>query len=46
MPARLKLDFLQKYCTVQRILDLPKTAFFLETASKAVPLREKVGGQV
>ncbi|CAB1108641.1 unnamed protein product [Ectocarpus sp. CCAP 1310/34] len=45
VPARLKLDFLQKYCTVQRILDLPKTAFFLETASKAVPLREKVGGQ-
>ncbi|CAM9365008.1 unnamed protein product [Ectocarpus fasciculatus] len=42
VPARLKLDFLQKYCTVQRILDLPQTAFFLETASKAVPLREKV----
>ncbi|CAM9282411.1 unnamed protein product [Ectocarpus sp. 4 AP-2014] len=42
VPARLKLDFLQKYCTVQRILDLPKTALFLETASKAVPLREKV----
>ncbi|CAM9766919.1 unnamed protein product, partial [Hapterophycus canaliculatus] len=42
VPARIKLDFLQKYCTLERVLDLPKTANLLEIASKAVPLREKV----
>lgn len=42
MPARLKLDFLQKYCTLERILDLPRTANLLEIAGMAVPLREKV----
>lgn len=42
VPARLKLDFLQKYCTLERILELPRIAHLLEIASKAVPLREKV----
>lgn len=42
VPAKLKLDFLQKYCTLERALDLPRTAHLLEIASKAVPLREKV----
>lgn len=42
MPAKLRLDFLQKYCTLERALDLPRTAHLLEIAGKAVPLREKV----
>ncbi|CAM9242850.1 unnamed protein product [Scytosiphon promiscuus] len=42
VPARLKLDFLQKYCTLERVLDLPSMAHLLETASRAVPVREKV----
>ena len=42
VPAKLKLDFLQKYCTLERALDLPRTAHLLEIAGKAVPLREKV----
>lgn len=42
VPAKLKLDFLQKYCTLERALELPRTAHLLEIASKAVPLREKV----
>lgn len=42
VPARLKLDFLQKYSTLERALELPRTVYLLETAGKAVPLREKV----
>lgn len=42
VPARLKLDFLQKYSTLERALELPRTVYLLEIAGKVVPLREKV----
>lgn len=42
VPARLKLEFLQKYSTLERALELPRTVYLLEIAGKAVPLREKV----
>lgn len=38
----MKLDFLQKYSTLERALELPTMVQHLETAGKAVPLREKV----
>lgn len=38
----MKLDFLQKYSTLERALELPTMVQHLEIAGKAVPLREKV----
>lgn len=42
VPARLKLDFLQKYSTLERALDLPRVVQLMDIAGKLIPLREKV----
>ncbi|CAN0104981.1 unnamed protein product, partial [Discosporangium mesarthrocarpum] len=41
-PARLKLDFLERFSTPDRALDLPRVATVLEKAGKTIPLRIKV----
>ncbi|CAM9316373.1 unnamed protein product [Choristocarpus tenellus] len=43
MPARLKLEFLERYSNPERALLLPRATSLLEGAGMAVTLREKVG---